>query len=77
MPEERASMPPKDEGENELVAEVRSPEDVPNFQSEAELDAFWSSHEISREYLDRLGIKPTDRGPSSRLRRILDVLVDR
>ena len=73
MPKTRSSAKPEDEAfekDDELI-EVMSQEEVPRFQSEEELDAFWSTHSVGETYLARTGLSREPRGPSMKVRRVL------
>lgn len=57
--------------EVDAMIEVTSQEQIPEFGSEEELDAFWSTHEAGEAYLDHSGLARRPRGPSPRVRRVL------
>jgi hypothetical protein len=55
--------------EEEMI-EIRQPEDIPAFVNEDEEDAFWTTHYFGDEYVKRVGLIPSERGPAARLRRM-------
>lgn len=47
---------------------LRDPSDIPVFASEAEERAFWDTHELTEEFLERMGPVPDDELPPVRPR---------
>ncbi|MGI8554685.1 MAG: hypothetical protein ACR2PL_28420 [Dehalococcoidia bacterium] len=59
--------------DDERMIEVTSQEEIPEFHSEADLDAFWSTHYGGQANLERTGLARVPRGPSPRVRRALEL----